>query len=203
MSIRLTYFAFDGSRGLECRLALSLAGLSFDDHRVRRDAWSALKPTTPFGSLPLLEVDGQVLAQCNAILTWVGRGHDLHPKDLWAAAQHESLMASVEDLRGRIPGGDLDADAQRSAREAFAEGWLAQWADTVSNAIRGPFVDGKQVHVVDIKLYVILRSFITGAYDHLPFSVFDAWPKLGALYHAMDAHPGVRSWFASRPVREP
>ena len=32
---RLTYFDFAGSRGEECRIALHLAGIDFDDVRVK------------------------------------------------------------------------------------------------------------------------------------------------------------------------
>lgn len=198
MSLRLTYFGFDGSRGLECRLALTLAGLPFEDHRIGREEWMALKPTTPFGSLPVLEVDGESLAQCNAILTWIGRGHGLHPADPWQAARHEALMCAVEDLRSKIPGADLGDAEKQAAREAFAAGWLAQWSRTVSDAIVGPFVAGDQLNVVDLKIYTILRAFKAGAYDHLPWSVFDGYPKLLALFAAVDAHPGVRGYFASR-----
>lgn len=36
MTPTLTYFDFDGSRGLECRLALHVAGVPFQDVRIGR-----------------------------------------------------------------------------------------------------------------------------------------------------------------------
>ena len=102
MTTTLTYFNFDGSRGLECRLALAVAGVPFEDRRVTGAPWQALKPTLPFGSLPVLEEDGRVLAQANAIMVYVGRTHGLHPSDPWEAAQHEAIMGSVEDLREKV-----------------------------------------------------------------------------------------------------
>src|SRR5262245_57839426 len=97
---KLTYFDISASRGEECRLALHLARDDFLDNRVARDAWPGLKPTTPFGSLPMLEIEGQPpLAQSNAILALVGRRHGLHPEDAFEAARHEALMCHVEDLR--------------------------------------------------------------------------------------------------------
>lgn len=197
MTTRLSYFAFDGSRGLECRLALSLAGIPFQDHRVTREQWAAYKPQTPYGAMPVLEIDGRTLSQCNAILTWIGRTHDLHPADPWRAAEHEAVMSSVEDLRGKMPTGAGQSDEEKqAARQEFAAGWLSRWADSTSAQIRGPFLDGDRLSVADLKLYTILRAFHSGAYDHLPGSIFDAWPKLQALYAAVDAHPAVRGWFA-------
>jgi len=197
MSITLTYFDFDGSRGLECRLALTAAGLDFEDIRVTREQWLALKPTLPYGALPLLTVDDRRLAQSTAILGYIGRAHDLHPADPWIAAEHDDLMHSVEDLRAKVPGRrGMSDDEKKEAREAFAAGWLTRWGDTISARIAGPFLEGDRLSVADIKLYVILRAYLSDSYDHIPAATFDAWPKLLALHAAVDAHPSVQSYFA-------
>lgn len=199
MSVSLTYFNFDGSRGLECRLALAVAGVPFEDIRLDRPQWAALKPTVPFGGLPILRQGDRVLAQSNAILVYVGRTHGLHPADPWLAAEHEALMQSVEDLRNKMPARpDMGDEEKRAARQEFAAGWLKTWADTVSARITGPFLEGDTIHVADLKLAVILRSFLSGAYDHLPPSTFDAWPKLLALVAAVNAHPAVQQFIGPK-----
>ena len=65
--LKLTYFDFHGGRGEPARLALSMGGIPFEDDRVPPSDWQRRKPDTPFGALPVLEVDGQTLAQSNAI----------------------------------------------------------------------------------------------------------------------------------------
>lgn len=199
MSTSLTYFNFDGSRGQECRLALAVAGVPFEDIRLDRPQWMALKPTVPFGGLPVYREGDRVLAQSNAILTYVGRTHGLHPADPWVAAEHEALMQSVEDLRNKVPGRpDMSDDDKRVARQEFAAGWLKNWAETVSGRIQGPFLEGDTMNVADIKLAIILKSYLGGAYDHIPGSTFDAWPKLGALVAAVHAHPAVVTFTAAK-----
>ena len=90
---KLIYFDAPVSRGEECRLALHLAGIDFEDARIKNDDWPALKAQTPYGSLPVFEMAGQPpLAQTNAILVLVGRRHDLHPTDDFEAARHEAMM---------------------------------------------------------------------------------------------------------------
>ncbi|GLK72327.1 hypothetical protein KHC23_13780 [Ancylobacter dichloromethanicus] len=89
--LKLTYFDFHGGRGEPARLALSVGGIAFEDDRVSFADWERRKADTPFGSLPVLEVDGQTLAQSNAINRYVGRLVDLYPSDLWAAALELSL----------------------------------------------------------------------------------------------------------------
>ena len=190
----LTYFDFEASRGLECRLALSVAGVEFEDRRIQRAEWPALKPTLPYGALPVLEQDGRLVAQSNAILRYVGAQHGLLPSDPWVVAEHDAVLQSVEDLRYKLPGFGLSDDEKKTKRAEFAAGWLAQWAQTLDARIQGPFLEGDTLHVADIKLYTILRAFMNGIYDHLPASLFDAYPKVQALYAAVDAHPGIRRW---------
>ena len=78
-SLKLTYFDIHGGRGEPARLALSIGGLSVEDDRVAPSDWPARKPDTPFGALPVLEVDGQTLAQSNAINRYVGKLISTHP----------------------------------------------------------------------------------------------------------------------------
>lgn len=199
MTVSLTYFDFDGSRGLECRLALHLAGVTFEDVRVNREQFRALKPDLPFGSAPVLSWEGKRLPQTNAILTFVGRAHGLHPSDPWRAAEHQALMLSVEDLRKKMPSTKgLSDDEKRSVREDFAGGWLTRWAHTVSENIRGPFLEGEALSVADIKLYVILRAFMSDTYDHIPGSFFDAFPELVAHFEGVTAAPKVVGYWATR-----
>ena len=84
--LRLVYFDFAGSRGEECRIALHLAGIDFEDVRVKSDEWPAMKINTPFGAMPVLEIPGKApLAHSNAILVFIGRQHRLHPADAFEA----------------------------------------------------------------------------------------------------------------------
>ena len=64
--LKLIYFDFHGGRGEPVRLALSIGGIPFEDDRVAPSDLPAHKPDTPFGAFPVLEVDGQTLAELNA-----------------------------------------------------------------------------------------------------------------------------------------
>ena len=100
---RLIYFDAPVSRGEECRLALHLAGIEFEDERIKPASWPAMKDQMPYGRVPVLVLpEGPPLAQSNAILVLIGRRHGLHPSDDFEAARHEGMMQHVEDLRAVI-----------------------------------------------------------------------------------------------------
>jgi glutathione S-transferase len=186
---RLIYFDFAGSRGEECRIALHLAGVDFEDVRVKSEDWPAMKASTPFGAMPVLEIPGKVpLAHSNAILVYIGREHRLHPVDAFEAARHEALMCAVEELRHTItPTLRInDPELKRQAREALAANELTTWGRHIERQLGdGPFIGGAALHVADIKLYMAVRWLTSGTVDHVPTTVFDKYPKLLRLYHAV------------------
>ena len=197
---RLIYFDFAGSRGEECRIALHLAGVDFEDVRVQGSDWPAMKATMPFGAMPVLEIPGKPpLAHSNAILVFIGRRHGLHPADAFEAARHESLMCAVEELRHTLTPTlrIADPEQKRAAREALAANELPTWGSQVERQLGdGPFIGGETLQVADLKLYMIVRWLTTGVVDHVPTTVFDHCPKLMRLYRAVGEHAGVKAWLA-------
>ena len=200
---KLTYFDAPQSRGEECRLALHLGGVDFVDDRIKREQWPALKPTTPFGALPVLEWPGhRPLAQSNAILVLIGRRHGLHPKDDFEAARHEAMLAHAEDLRHHItPTMRMtDEAAKKTAREALTTGYIPTWAAKAETQIAddGPFFAGASIHVVDLKLHMIVKWLKSGALDHIPATVLDGYPKLNGVHDAVRDHAGVKGWYSKK-----
>jgi glutathione S-transferase len=198
---KLTYFDAPVSRGEECRLALHVAGVDFEDNRVKRDQWPAVKATTPFGSVPVFELPGHPpLGQSNAILALIGRKYGLHPKDEFEAARHEAMMAHVEDLRSAI-GYTMrmtDEGEKKRAREKLVADYIPAWAANADRQIsaEGPFFAGNAIHVVDFKILMITRWFRSGVIDHIPKTVLDGATRLIRVHDAVDADPRVRAWYA-------
>jgi glutathione S-transferase len=196
---KLIYFDAPVSRGEECRLALHLAGIDFEDVRIKGADWPAMKEQTPYGALPVLELPGRPpLAHSNAILVMIGRRHGLHPSDDFDAARHEGVLQHVEDLRGVVgPTIRMNEPEKKAAREALVEGYLPAWARSAEKNILGePFFGGTKVNVVDLKLHMAVRWFIGGKVDYIPATIFAGYPKLMRVHDAVRDHPGVKSWYA-------
>ena len=196
---RLTYFDAPVSRGEECRLALHLAGVDFEDVRIKMADWPTLKEQTPYGSVPVLELPGRgTFAHTNAILVLIGRRHGLHPADDFEAARHEGMMAHVEDLRARVsPTLRMAEPEKKAAREALVADYLPAWARAAErNIVSAPFFGGEKIHVVDLKIHLAVRWFAGGKVDHIPATIFADYPRLMGVHDAVRDHAGVKSWYA-------
>lgn len=196
---RLIYFDAPVSRGEECRLALHLAGVDFEDVRIPIADWPALKPQMPYGALPVLELPGQpLLAHSNAILVLIGRRYGLHPADDFEAARHEGMMEHVEALRAAVsPTLRMPEAEKKAAREALVAGFLPAWGEAAERNIRGtPYFGGDTLQVVDLKIHMAVRWLTGGKLDHVPASIFSAYPKLMGVHDAVRDHPGIEAWYA-------
>jgi len=198
---KLTYFDFSGSRGEEVRLAFAIAGVEFEDNRISRENFEAMKAELPYARLPMLEIEGVgKFAQSNAILRLIGRLHGLHPERPYEAARHDSLMEAAEDLRTKIvPTMEIKDEAKRmETRHDLSENFIPEWAGCVERQIdAGPFVGGARPHVADIKLYMLHRWISSDNIDGIPSRVLHPFQKLGALANAMAAHPAVAARHSS------
>jgi glutathione S-transferase len=176
--LKLTYFDFDGGRGEPVRLALVIAGLPFEDDRVKFNEWAARKPGTPFGALPVLQVDGAVISQSNTITRYVGKLTDLYPEDPWQAARCDEVMDAVEDLNGHI-GSTIsigDPEAKKTAREALAAGPMSVHLVRLNAYLEsrgGEYFADNRLTVADLKVYSLVAHLRSGVLDHIPADLVD------------------------------
>lgn len=56
------------------------------------------KTATPFGHVPILEVDGRVLAQSNTIARYLAKKHGLAGQDEWEEALADMYADNIHDL---------------------------------------------------------------------------------------------------------
>ncbi|XP_059143165.1 uncharacterized protein LOC131930614 [Physella acuta] len=79
-NMKLIYFDARGRAEIS-RLLLAAAGKEYEDVRLPRDQWTAEKPNTPFGQLPVLEVKGKRFGQSLAIAMFLARKLGFYGKD--------------------------------------------------------------------------------------------------------------------------
>merc|ERR1712122_80056 len=96
-NIKLTYFNLRG-RAEASRLMLAYKGVDYEDNRITQEQWAALKPKTPFGSLPLLCYNGMELAQSMTIARFLARELCLAGKTRCEEAQVDMVVDAIVDL---------------------------------------------------------------------------------------------------------
>jgi prostaglandin-H2 D-isomerase / glutathione transferase len=203
--LKLTYFDFHGGRGEPARLALSIGGLPFEDDRVPFSDWERRKPDTPFGALPILERDGQILAQSNAINRYVGKLTDLYPSDPWQAALCDEIMEAVEDISSMIVATlFLPEEEKQAQRKTLVEGPLPFYLTRLQRRLDergGQYFAADRLSVADLKVFVWIRHLKSGALDHVPIDLVDrVAPKLVEHYERIKNEPGVKAYYARHGV---
>ena len=90
---KLTYFNLKGLAEL-IRWIFVQASVEYEDIRITKEQWADMKSTTPNGSIPILEVDGKVLAGSGPIARYVAEQHGLAGENDFENAQ----IAGIDDL---------------------------------------------------------------------------------------------------------
>nr|UNY86278.1 glutathione S-transferase sigma1 [Phyllotreta striolata] len=79
-NFKLIYYNLTG-RGEPIRMLLTYGGVPFEDNRFEWDDWPKIKPTTPLGQVPVLEIDGKRYTQTIPLCRYLGRMLKLDGKD--------------------------------------------------------------------------------------------------------------------------
>ncbi|CAG9788907.1 unnamed protein product [Diatraea saccharalis] len=113
-TVKFTYFPAK-ALGESCRLLLAYGGQEFEDYRINPDNWPNIKPTTPFGQLPVLEIDGKKYAQSLAISRYLGRKYGLNGADIEEDFLIDQSVDFINDIRAKA------ATVQYESDEALKE----------------------------------------------------------------------------------
>merc|ERR1712088_900086 len=99
--IKVVYFDLMGRAELT-RLILAQAGVEYEDVRIKREDWPAMKPTIPWNQLPMLEYDGRKIDQSVAMARFVARENGLAGKNNFEAAQADMLVDCLSDMQNKF-----------------------------------------------------------------------------------------------------
>ena len=95
---KLTYFPIRGIAE-PIRLIFAYAGVNYEDIRIPFEEWPTKKSTTPFRTMPILEVDGEVLGQSNAIARLLAKRFNLAGGD---DVEQAKVNALTDYVSGKV-----------------------------------------------------------------------------------------------------
>ncbi|MBR7791166.1 glutathione S-transferase family protein [Undibacterium sp. FT147W] len=199
--LKLTYFDFHGGRGEPARLALALGGVAFEDHRFSYPEFADVRKATPFGQVPVLEVDGVQLTQCDAILRYAGKLAGLYPQDPLQALYCDEVSFVVEEAGIKMgPTFRMTGDEQKAARLALVNGSMPvylRWLEQRLLAQGGEYFADGRLTIADLKVFVDIRNLNAGRLDHVPTDlVAQVAPALNAHNQRVAALPAVQAYYA-------
>jgi len=230
MSLKLSYFDLRG-RAEPARLLLHQAGVEFEDARVAAPwdelaPWVALKPTTPFGQLPLLIADGVTISQSMTIARYIAKTYGLAGRNNLENAKMDELVDAIAEVTEKQYAFQYDAMGYPTERllasldpsirvspDILTQSCLGnqvelQESERVYNTVTAPTLltilqnklikNGGQFLVGGSLSWVdILLFYYT---TELPdYSVLTAVPKLKAHAEKVGDLPNIKAWTETRP----
>jgi len=198
-TLKLTYFPI-GGRADPVRWALFIGGINFEDHHVSHSELASLKPSLPFGQLPVLEVDGVTYSQSTSMLRYAGKLAGLYPTDALAAFKVDELLDAAEDVINFIVPSMRETNEEKRAelRKKLASETLPPFLAALEKLLErngsSPFGLGSEISVGDLKLANVLVWLKSGTLSDIPADIAESYPRLVALREAVLNHPKVKEW---------
>jgi len=171
--LKLTYFDATG-RAEPIRRALVYGGVPFDDERISGEAFMKRKMDGEFtfGSVPVMEVDGEMLAESDALLRYAGKLAGLYPEDILEAAKVDMVIDALGTMAAKI-----FVDNSEKARAEFVKTDIPRYTAPInemySRTDGGPFLFGAKMTIADIKLNSFVDFLQSGILDHIPTDSLD------------------------------
>ncbi|KAJ1452933.1 hypothetical protein M885DRAFT_525614 [Pelagophyceae sp. CCMP2097] len=171
--MKLTYFNL-WAKGPASGLALMHSGLHWEG--VNPAAWKEMKPTTPFGELPVLEVEGLgMIGHEAAILNYIERANPAKLSDRDFAVSQQ-LLSEGEDMYQKLVKFQDTLYAKDKCSKAENDALWSAVDCTVHNRAQG-----MRVHLLHLER--LAAGGAAGAYTAAGFSVGEC--KLFASLHAI------------------
>ncbi|KAI9979775.1 hypothetical protein PInf_027881 [Phytophthora infestans] len=166
--LKLTYFAGPGRAELS-RLILSAGNVAFEDQRLDRDAFLAIKPTLPLGQPEY----GHRPLRCQT--------HGLYPQDPLECLRVDMVSESLVDVKTLI-----SEIAYRTPDEAAK----TEKTKKLLEESKGPFFLGDKMTYGDLQLYDLTKN---GLGNFAGFSL-SKYPKLTTLVSKVESNPNVAAY---------
>jgi len=199
---KLIYFNSRG-RGEPIRILLALAGAEYEDIRVEHgEKWQAMKPSTPFGQVPVLEVDGFQLAQTKAILRFLGREFKLAGHSNLESAKADMLVDGVDDVSTHLRPAMREKDPEKkkelfeAVKTSHIEPFLKRYEHFLEKSGHDYFINN-QITWADIYLFDAFQKW-----EHRHPELFQGHPKLRHFIEKVAGNPNIKRWIETRPATE-
>ena len=172
--IKVTYFDINGGRAEPIRLALHCLGQDFEDHRFPFSEFAEIRKGTPFGQVPVVELDGEQITQSNALSRYFGKQAGLYPEDDYQALLADEVMDVVEDISHKLSATmAMSGEELKKAREQLVQPLTTylRWLNARLIKQGGEYFADNRLTIAELKVFVMVQWLSSGMLDHLPGDV--------------------------------
>ena len=209
MKLILYYFSIPFWRAEVTRLALYMNDIEFVDHRISDTERDQFKKNgqlpngmiAPFQQLPVLEVDGKIVAQTGAIARFCGKLSGMYPSDNdFDAARVDQIIEAAQDINYivSISGREKNLEKKLLARERLTKVHLPKWFQFLENLLiennESDWFVGNSMTIADLSIWGLLGWLTSGLLDGVPKSVLDPYKNLIELKNKISQHPKIKEW---------
>ena len=209
--------------GEPVRLAFILAGIPFEDDRIKYADWPVLKPKTPNGQLPVLTInDGPMRSQSGAMIRYAGTldsTGSLYPKE--KLYEIEEALGLIGDMQkswtpplyiGMRPSAfgypdDFNKSSEGKAKvESMRKEWIAKELPTFLSRFEdmikqngGMFLcGGSKPTIADCMAVPAIRNYTRGHVDYVDVNcVKEANPKIAEYVERFCALPEIKGRYST------
>lgn len=189
---KLYYFDAAG-RGAIIRHLFAYGNQSFEDIRIPKDQWPEYKNKTPFGQLPVLEIDGQQVAQSRAIARYLAKKFNLVGKNDLEALKCDELIDTIEDFLQKGLKYFLENDpAQKEIhRKKFFEEDIPYYLEKFEAIVskNGGYTVGSQLTWSDFQFAGTLAEL-----EKHHAGLLKPYPALSGLIDKVSNLPSIKAW---------
>jgi len=196
--IKLTHYNAKG-KAETCRLILAHAGKNYEDKRITVDDMKTLKPSLPYGQLPVLEWHGATVSQSMAIARFLAHECGLAGASTLEDALIDETVDVINDFQNALYQAYFERDEtvreekKKKALEETLPTCLANLEKQVEKRGGGQFV-GSTFTWAELHFYQIMEMILKDNEK-----VLDAFPKLKAIFNNTKEIPNIKKWLEERP----
>ena len=217
MKLVLYYFSIPFWRAEVTRLALYMNDIEFVDHRISDTERDQFKKNgqlpngmiAPFRQLPVLEVDGKIVAQTGAIARFCGKLAGMYPSDNdFNAAKVDQIIEAAQDINYivSISGREKNLEKKILAREKLTKVHLPKWFQFLEKLLiennESDWFVGNSMTIADLAIWRLLGWLTSGLLDGVPKSVLDPYENLIELKSKISQHPKIKEWMLTKYGKE-
>ena len=191
---KLYYFQAKGRAEL-IRWIFIQAGVPYEDIRFTGEEWAKFKPNTPFGSMPVLDIDGKFYGGSGPIARYVAEQHGLAGSNPVENFELATISDVIDDLmiRSMILYYEKDEKKKAELKKEFDETHLPKYLGILNKCITDNgasegWIFGQKVTYVDMYLTLVanmLVIFSGGA------QVLEPFPAVAKLKASVKALPNI------------